>query len=168
VYYILTENPDPYPPDLLPYLGLSSLMAKIGAASNWSETNEDVYSNFAQTGDWMNNFRPHLEKVINTTGIRTLVFDGVLDYLCNHDGVEDMVSNLQTQYSAEYDKEAYSNWTVAGHSAGQFKNAGLFSYVRVYGAGHEVAAYEYTGLERGQAALEMFSQIMANNSISNT
>lgn len=75
VYYVLTRNPDPYPPALDTYLGSSALMKKIGAQSTWEETNDDVYSNFAATGDWMTNSRPNLEKVINA-GVRTIVYDG--------------------------------------------------------------------------------------------
>lgn len=75
VYYVLARNPDPYPPDLSTYLGSSSLMAKIGAESDWTESSDTVYSNFARTGDWMTNSRPNLETVINA-GVRTIVYDG--------------------------------------------------------------------------------------------
>ncbi|KAI0945689.1 hypothetical protein AcW1_001851 [Taiwanofungus camphoratus] len=75
VYYILSENPDSYPPDLTPYLTNSTLQAQIGAESNWQETNYNVYDNFGNTGDWMRNSRPDLETVIDS-GVRTIVFDG--------------------------------------------------------------------------------------------
>lgn len=75
VYFVLAKNPDAYPPDLSTYLGSSSLMTKIGAESAWQETNDDVYDNFANTGDWMTNSRPALETVINA-GVRTLIYDG--------------------------------------------------------------------------------------------
>lgn len=77
-----------------------------------------------------------------------------------------MVANLQTDFSDEFDQLEFTNWTINGQDAGLFKNAGTFSYVRIYGAGHEVAAYEWGSLARGEAALEMFSQIMSNASIS--
>lgn len=75
VYFVLARDPDAYPPDLSTYLGSSSLMAKIGAESAWQETNNQVYSNFAKTGDWMTNSRPNLETVINA-GVRTIIYDG--------------------------------------------------------------------------------------------
>jgi len=58
-----------YPPDLTSYLSSSSLKTKIGAESDWQETNDEVYNNFANTGDWMTNSRPDLETVINA-GVR--------------------------------------------------------------------------------------------------
>jgi len=39
-------------------------MTKIGAESKWQETNNQVYNNFAATGDWMTNSRLNLETVI--------------------------------------------------------------------------------------------------------
>lgn len=167
VYYVLSEDPDAYPPDPTPYLNNSTLMALIGAESDWSETNYDVYQNFADTGDWMRNSRPDLETVIDS-GVRTIVFDGDADYIPNFDGVEAMAKNLQTKFSNEFNQQQFTNWTVHGEPAGIYKNAGTFSYVRIFGAGHEVAAYEYGNLARGEAALQMFSQIMGNQSLFST
>ncbi|KAL6301457.1 serine carboxypeptidase [Sparassis latifolia] len=167
VYYVLSQNPDPYPPDLTPYLSNSTLLALIGADSQWQEDSNEVYNNFACTGDWMRNSRPDLETVINS-GVRTIVYDGDADYIMNFMGVEAMVANLQTEFSSQFAQQQFTSWTVAGQAAGIYKNAGMFSYVRIFGAGHEVAAYEYGTLSRGQAALQMFSQIMSNQSLFST
>ena len=37
----------------------------IGAESTWVESNDDVYSNFASTGDWMHNSAPDLAAVVD-------------------------------------------------------------------------------------------------------
>ncbi|KAF7797109.1 hypothetical protein EIP86_008301 [Pleurotus ostreatoroseus] len=81
----------------------------------------------------MTNSRPHLETVIDA-GVRTIVYDGDADYILNFNGVENMVNNLQTQFTTEFHQQSFTNWTVAGQPAGLFKNAGTFSYVRVFGA----------------------------------
>lgn len=78
------------------------------------------------------------------------------------------VNNLKTNFSSEYATQAFSNFTVDGVSAGLYKNAGTFSYVRFFGAGHEVPAYEWASIPRGKAALQMFTQIMADESLSGT
>ena len=133
VYYVLAQNPDPYPPDISSYLRSSAVTSKIGAESTWQETNRQVYSNFASTGDWMHNSRPDLETVINA-GVRTVVYDGDADYVLNFHGVEAMVDALQTKFSAEYAWQEFSNFTVRGQANGVFRNAGTLSYVRVFGA----------------------------------
>ncbi|KAJ3476797.1 hypothetical protein NLI96_g10906 [Meripilus lineatus] len=167
VYYVLAQNPDPYPPDITSFLSSSSLKAKIGAESTWHETSETVYDNFASTGDWMTNSRPHLETVINA-GVRTIIYDGDADYILNFNGVEAMVDALQTQFTSVYKQQTFTNWTVAGQLTGIYKNAGTFSYLRIFGAGHEVPAYTHGSLGIGQAALEMFVQTMNIQPISST
>lgn len=69
VYYVLASNPDPYPPDFTDYI--NSVASTIGAEAEWTETNDDVYNNFAATGDWMRSSSPDLETVINA-GVRLL------------------------------------------------------------------------------------------------
>ncbi|KAI0341285.1 serine carboxypeptidase [Trametopsis cervina] len=167
VYFVLAQNPDAYPPDLSTYLGSSSLKSKIGAESSWQETNDDVYDNFANTGDWMTNSRPHLENVISA-GVRTIVYVGDADYILNFNGVEAMVSNIQTSVTSSLNQTPLASWTVAGQAAGLFKNAGTFSFVRIFGAGHEVPAYTHGTLKYGQAASQMFNQIMSGSPLSST
>ena len=79
-----------------------------------------------------------------------------------------------------------------GQVTGQYKNAGTFSYLRIYGAGHEVPAYkvccifsfcllflfflraeaddlrQFGKLAYGEAAAQFFMQIMRNESLSST
>jgi carboxypeptidase C (cathepsin A) len=115
----------------------------------------------------MRNSRPNLESVINS-GVRTCIFDGDADYIVNFSGVEAMVDALQTQFTTTYHQQQFATYNVAGQSAGQYKNAGTFSYVRIYGAGHEVPAYKYGTLATGQAALQMFSQCMSGSPLTST
>jgi serine carboxypeptidase len=75
---------------------------------------------------------------------------------------------LNTQYSAEYAKQSFATYTVKGRAAGLYKKAGRFSYLRVFGAGHEVPAYRYLGVRRGAAALQMFTQIMSDQQLFGT
>ncbi|KAF9258401.1 serine carboxypeptidase [Marasmius fiardii PR-910] len=165
VYYILARDPDPYPPAITSYL--NSIRTRVGAEVTFTESNDNVYNNFARTGDWMRNSRPNLETVINA-GVRVIVYDGDADYILNFNGVEAMVDALNTKFSATYKTQVFAPYTVRGQTAGQFKNAGTFSYVRIYGAGHEVPAYKFGSLATGEAAFQMFSQIMANQSLTPT
>lgn len=164
VYYVPNPSTDPYPRNATSYL--NSIMSTIGADVDWAMTSSFVYSNFIRTGDWMRDSSPELENVINA-GVRTLIYDGDADLLCNYKGVELLLDSLNTTFSDEWHQQEFQNWTVSGQVTGLYKNAGTLSYVRVYGAGHEVPAYTYGNLSIGQAALQMFNQIMENQSISN-
>ncbi|KAJ7876222.1 alpha/beta-hydrolase [Mycena leptocephala] len=165
VYYVPSGSNDPYPPDITSYL--ASIGTKVGAEVTWQETNFDVYDNFAATGDWMRSSLPDLELVINS-GVRVLIYDGDADYILNFNGVEAMIATLNTKFSTQFNQQAFAPYKVNGLLAGQFKNAGTFSYVRIYGAGHEVPAYKNGSLAVGQAAFQFFSQIMANQSLAST
>ena len=162
-----TENPDPYPPKLDSYLNNPTVTGKIGAQSTWQETNYGVFNLFGTTGDWIRSSSPDLELVINA-GVRTVIYDGDADYICNYMGVEAMVRALNTVYSPLYASQNFSTYNVKGKPAGLYKNAGLFSYLRVYGAGHEVPAYQWRGVPSGAAALQMFTQIMSGKPLSST
>jgi carboxypeptidase C (cathepsin A) len=78
------------------------------------------------------------------------------------------VASLNTLYSPLYASQNFSAYLVKGKPAGLYKNAGTFSYLRVYGAGHLVPAYLWRGVPRGAAALQMFTQIMAGKPLSST
>lgn len=165
VYYVLAMNPDPYPPNITNYL--SSIRAAVGAETTWQETNFNVYTNFLHTGDWMRTSVPDLENLINS-GVRTLIYSGDVDYILNFYAIEAMVDNLKTTFSDQYHQQSFSPYSVNGTVTGLYKNAGTFSYVRIFGAGHEVPAYKYGDLAYGQAAYQMFSQILSNNDLSST
>jgi carboxypeptidase C (cathepsin A) len=190
-YYVPTANPDPYPPTLDPYLHSAAVTSKIGSQSTWVESNMDVYHQFAATGDWIRSARPNLEAAINA-GVRTVIYDGDADYIVNYMGVEAMVrasraffllsyspctylvalfaqvASLTTKFSAEFASQDFATYIVNGNPAGLYKNAGTFSYLRVFGAGHEVPAYLWRGVPRGAAALQMFTQIMSGHPLSST
>ena len=72
------------------------------------------------------------------------------------------------KFTDEWAQQEFANFSVKGANAGLFKNAGTLSYVRLFGGGHQAPAYDWPGVERGAAALQMFSQIMANQSLSST
>ena len=76
--------------------------------------------------------------------------------------------DLNMQFTSIYAQQEFANYTVSGNPAGIVKNAGNFSYLRVFGAGHEVPAYNYTGLAVGQAALQIFEQAMRGDQLTST
>jgi carboxypeptidase C (cathepsin A) len=113
------------------------------------------------------NSAPFLETVINA-GIRTTMYDGDADYICNYKGFEAVAAALNTKFSPIYNGVDFAPWSVAGNPAGYVKNAGTFSFVQVTGAGHEVPAYGNGNLAKGQAALEFFVQTMKGQQLTST
>lgn len=89
-YYVPSAKPDLYPPDLTAYLDSSNVTSVIGSQNTWSQSNYNIYNQFLAGGDWMRSQLPNLEMVINS-GVRTVIYDGDADYICNYMGVESMV-----------------------------------------------------------------------------
>ena len=185
-----TQNPDPYPPDITTYLNSAAVTSKIGSQSEWTKTSSDVSGQFDTTGDLMRSSLSDLEDVINA-GVRTVLYSGDADYSGNFIGVETMVRAsyflllflafaltlslhakidfLDTKFSQQFAKQNFANYTVGnGWNAGLYKNAGTFSYVRFFGAGHQVPAYQWGYIPRGLATWHMFTQIMFNDSLTGT
>ena len=52
------------------------------------------------------------------------------------------VDALDTQFTGIFKQQIFKPYSVDGQVTGQYKNAGTFSYIRIYGAGHEVPAYK--------------------------
>jgi len=166
-YYVLSLFPAKYPPRLEPYLLNTAVTSVIGSMTTWQMFNLGIYFQFAAAGDWMRTTKGVLEEVINR-GVRTVIYAGEADYIVNYMGVEAMVNSLNTIYSTEFAGNPFHTYRVRGRRAGKYKNAGRFSYLRVFGAGHEVPAYKYFGVRRGAAALQMFQQIMSDDRLSST
>jgi carboxypeptidase C (cathepsin A) len=66
-------------------------------------------------------------------------------------GYETVIDSLETKFTKEYRAQNFTEYKVAGQVAGLYKNAGTFSYLRVYGAGHQVPAYSYGTFDTGLA-----------------
>jgi len=106
-----TAFPDPYPPQLEPYLHNPAVTSKIGSKSVWQDSNLGIYYQFASTGDWMRSSRPALETVINA-GVRTVIYDGDADYICNYMGVEAMVRARLPRFSFSSDPSEISTFAL--------------------------------------------------------
>ena len=70
------------------------------------------------------------------------MLDTIQDHILNFNGVEAMVDALNTEFSAMYAQQVFTPYKVAGQTTGEYKNAGTFLYLWIYGAGHEVPAYK--------------------------
>ncbi|KAJ7635296.1 Alpha/Beta hydrolase protein [Roridomyces roridus] len=156
-YYVLSGSDDLYPPDINSWL--SSVQTQIGAEVTREMTNGDVYDNFALTGDWMRSKLPALDAVVDA-GVRVMIYNGDADFIVNYQGIENMFPAMANKHAAPFNSQPLSNYTVKGQPAGLYKTCDLLSYVRVFGAGHEVPAYGGPGLDVGEVAFQLFDQTM--------
>lgn len=90
-------------------------------------------------------------------GVRTLLYSGTYDWQCNWAATRLWLEKLEWTGSAQYKANAWRDWTVDGHKAGEVKTAGPLTFATVRGAGHMISRFgRLSGIE-GPRALTLAS-----------
>ncbi|KAG2071395.1 alpha/beta-hydrolase [Suillus decipiens] len=142
-----------FPPEYyVDYLNKEDVMKKIGAQVEYVECPNAPGDEFAKTGDniatpticfgqlWDEDF--DLEQAGDT------------DMNCNWLGGHAAVLAMDWYGNETLHNTPLTNMTINGTAVAAVQNVDNFSFARVYGAGHEVAAFQ------PKAALEIFSQVI--------
>ncbi|KAF2646397.1 carboxypeptidase-like protein S1 [Massarina eburnea CBS 473.64] len=137
-YDVRAPSNDPEPPEnYVKYLTTASVVKAIGAQSTYQECPDAPYNKFATTGDGPRSFLDELSEVVSA-GVNTLIWAGDADWICNWYGVFDVVNAVSYSGKAAFNTKALASYTVNGKEGGSFKTQDNLSFLRVYGAGHEV------------------------------
>ncbi|CZR58507.1 related to carboxypeptidase [Phialocephala subalpina] len=162
VYDIRAPSDDPNPPETyVTYLQSSAVMSAIGAQSTYAECPDAPYEKFASTGDDARSFLSTLSTVVQS-GITTLIWAGDADWICNWFGGLASAEAIVYSGSSAFKSKAVSSYTISGVAGGTFKSEGNLSWLRVFGAGHEVPFYQPA------LALQAFTQTMMKGPIAST
>lgn len=79
---------------------------------------------------------------MNFNGVEAMVCLVLTPFNVKYLNYPNKVDALDTQFTEVYKHQTFKPYSVDGQVTGQYKNAGTFSYLRIYGAGHEVPAYK--------------------------
>ncbi|KAF2200356.1 putative carboxypeptidase S1 [Delitschia confertaspora ATCC 74209] len=162
VYDIRAPSDDPEPPaNYATYLTQSSVIKAIGAKSTYQECPNAPYNKFASTGDNPRSFLDELSEVVSA-GITTVIWAGDADWICNWFGVLDSANAIKYSGQTAFASKALSSYTVNGKQGGTFKTQDNLSFLRVFGAGHEVMYYQPA------LSLQVFKQTMQKQAIKST
>jgi len=162
VYDIRAPSNDPNPPDTyVSYLQSAAVVKAIGANSTYAECPDAPYEKFSSTGDDARSLLSTLSTVVKS-GITTLIWAGDADWICNWFGGLAAANAITYSGTTQFNAKTVSSYTVNGTAAGTFKSVGNLSWLRVFGAGHEVPYYQPA------LALQAFTQTMQKKAISST
>ncbi|KKK18917.1 hypothetical protein P175DRAFT_0436025 [Aspergillus ochraceoroseus IBT 24754] len=162
VYDIRQPANDPYPPSTYAtYLANSDVVKAIGAQTRYQECPNEPYYKFASTGDNPRSFLSTLSGVVQS-GINVLVWAGDADWICNWLGNYEVANAVDFPGHSVFRGKDLAPYTVNGTEKGMFKNVDNFSFLKVYGAGHEVPYYQ------PETALQVFEQILQKKPIFST
>ncbi|KAF1941302.1 carboxypeptidase S1 [Clathrospora elynae] len=147
-------QPDPFPYSYyVKYLNTPEVQQAIGAFQNFSESSGTVSSAFGSTGD-DDRESGTIEacRKLLAAGVQVLLYYGDADYNCNWLGGQVIAEMIN---ATGYSEAGFTNITTSdGIVHGQVRQAGSFSFVRIYESGHEVPFYQPL------AALEMFERVL--------
>jgi Serine carboxypeptidase len=87
-------------------------------------------------------------------GLRILLYAGDADYICNWYGVEAVSLEIPWSGKSAFIKAGYTDFVVDDRIYGQVRQAGNFTFLRVWNSGHEVPYYQ------PKASLEMFQRMI--------
>ena len=149
----LTKTKDPTPPGYYSkYLERDDIMNALGVKINYTQSNQEIYYAFQQTGDFVwPNFLSDLEHLLSLP-IRVSLIYGDADYICNWFGGEAVSEAIEYPHAKQFRKAGYVPMVVDGVEYGESREYGNFSFTRVYQAGHEVPYYQPV------ASLQLFNR----------
>ncbi|EKG16133.1 Cytochrome P450 [Macrophomina phaseolina MS6] len=151
----LRERPGSYACLMLPvvaFLNRADVQNALGVASNYTPESAPVLRAFDRAGDGvLGDFVADIGFLLNC-GLGVTLYHGDADYVCNWIGGE--VVSLAVNYTRAdaFRSSTYEPFVVDGNEHGLARQAGNFSFLRVYEAGHMVP------LNQPRAALELFNR----------
>ncbi|CAG8081894.1 unnamed protein product [Penicillium olsonii] len=144
-------TPEPYYQN---YLAKDEVLNALGVDLNYTQSNNEVYFAFQQTGDFVwPNFLEDLEDIL-ARPVRVALIYGDADYICNWFGGEAVSLATKYKHSKQFREAGYAPFLVDGIEYGETREYGNFSFTRVYEAGHEVPYYQ------PEASLQLFNRTL--------
>ncbi|KAI9603992.1 hypothetical protein H4Q26_003602 [Puccinia striiformis f. sp. tritici PST-130] len=161
-YYFPHSKNDTFPSlSFLKYLDRGDVRRAIGAESKFMACEDDIGDDFWTTADSVRPTISSLGKLLDS-GLRTVIWAGDKDFICNALGVHRSLLVMKWKYSRQFAKAPWKNLTVQGRVGGVYKVAGPLTYINVYSAGHEVPAFQPA------LSLEIFKQTISHQNIHST
>ncbi|KAI3336299.1 alpha/beta-hydrolase [Xylariaceae sp. AK1471] len=140
-YDVRELDPDPFPYRFYEaYLNTARVQAAIGAFTNFS-SNSAVGNAFDSTGDDAREVGTvEALRALVARGLTVALYAGDADYNCNWLGGEVVASAVA---APGFSSAGYADLVTSdGVTHGQVKQAGKFSFTRIYESGHEVPFYQ--------------------------
>lgn len=122
------------------FLNLDYVKEAVGASNVdiYTSCDDTVFNNFIKSGDEMKPFQGYVAELLNKD-VPVLLYAGDKDYICNWLGNHAWANELEYKDMYGFQAAPLVPWkTKDGKLAGEVQNHGIFSFVRVYDAGHMV------------------------------
>lgn len=140
------------------YLNLDEVKQAVGARTDiFTSCDDTVFNNFILSGDESKPFQQYVAELLEK-GVPVLLYAGDKDIICNWLGNHYWSDALDYSEHEAFSKAPLVQWfNDQGEAAGEVKNHGIFTFLRVYGAGHMVPH------DQPYNALEMVNRWVSGN-----
>ncbi|KAI9675695.1 MAG: hypothetical protein M1817_001062 [Caeruleum heppii] len=141
------------------YLNRKDVQKELGVeVSSYESCNFDINRNFLFQGDWMLPIQRVVPSILKKIPI--LIYAGDADFICNWLGNHAWTEALDWPGKKAYNKVPLGNLTLdslsdaagRGHTIGEYKTSGNFTFVKLHAGGHMVP------LDQPEASLDMFNR----------
>ncbi|KAK1226684.1 hypothetical protein PQX77_010328 [Marasmius sp. AFHP31] len=109
--------------------------------ANFSLIGWNVTTAFSSTQDALHPSTPYVAALLER-GIRTLIYVGTYDWICNWVGNERWMLDLEWSGAEVFRNDKPREWVVDGKVAGKTRGSGLLTFATVDAAGHMVPYYK--------------------------
>ncbi|KAI0069950.1 serine carboxypeptidase [Panus rudis PR-1116 ss-1] len=120
------------------YLSRDDTKKTIGldpVIGNYSLVSWKVNADFWANLDPMFPTQPYISALLER-GVRTLIYVGANDWICNWVGNERMTLGLEWTHQDRFNAQSLREWKINGTAAGVTRSAGPLTFTTIYGAGH--------------------------------
>ncbi|WWC71786.1 uncharacterized protein I206_105745 [Kwoniella pini CBS 10737] len=133
-------------PSVQASLGVNASDTTAERGKVWNAHSESIWSAFVYSGDWETKTDGLMGKLLDT-GVGVLVYEGMVDWICNYIGLRRIMSNIPNyQRQAAFNQLAMRDWIIEIEDkptpAGKYKclkagkGKGRLCYLEIDGAGH--------------------------------
>jgi len=137
------------------YLNNADVQKALGVKKNWGSCNKAVTLLFAYAGDWMKSWHQVIPDML-ADGIRTLIYAGDEDYICNWLGNMKWTLALDWPHKADFNAATNREYQIDGKTVAKVRSSNLFTFMQVFEAGHMVPR------DQPAVALQMVKDHLAN------
>jgi len=137
------------------YLNNADVQKALGVSKSWGTCNKAVTLLFAYAGDWMKNWHQVIPDML-ADGIRTLIYAGDEDYICNWLGNMKWTLALEWPHQADFNAATNNDYAMGNKTVAKVRSSNGFTFMQVFEAGHMVPR------DQPEVALQMVNDHLAN------
>merc|ERR1712050_491330 len=143
------------------YLNRPEVQKQLGVSKKWASCNMAVNLLFVSAGDWMINYQDLIPDML-ADGIKTLIYAGDVDYICNWLGDMKWTQAMEWPHKADFNAAPNNDYKLNGKTVAKLRSSNGFNFMQVFNAGHMVP------MDQPEVALQMVKDFTKGNIQSHT